>query len=652
MCGICGLIVPKADSAEGPLRALVDRMTLPLAHRGPDDAGTWAEPACGVALGHRRLSVLDLSAEGHQPMVSASGRYVLAYNGEVYNHLALRAELEGGHPFRGHSDTETLLAGFEAWGVRRTVERANGMFALAVWDRQDRDLLLVRDRMGIKPLYYGYVGADLVFASQLCAARAHPAFAGAIDRGALALYLRHSCIPAPHCIYRDWRKLPPGTMLRLPLRAMASRAFPEPTPYWSLRDVFREGAQAPFTGTPDEAVDRLHDRLGDAVSMRRLSDVPLGAFLSGGVDSTAVVALLQAKASKPVKTFTIGFQDAEYDESAHARRVAEHLGTDHTELQLSPQQAQQTVPRLPGVYDEPFADSSQLPTVLVSELARRSVTVSLSGDGGDELFCGYTRFSLLERMWQWRARVPASLRSAAVRSASALPGGLWRGVWAIAGPLFPRALRQKDPAHLLHKLRLASNAGDPQQLYRLIVSHAHDPAKLLGAVTEPETVLTSPSSALGEAALPRRAMYWDAAQYLPEDILTKVDRASMSVALEARVPILDHRVVSLAASFPLSLQRRDGRGKWPLRQVAYRYVPAEILDRPKMGFGVPVGGWIRGPLRDWAEGLLDERRLREDGLLDPSGVRTLWRQHLDGTIPWTAELWDLLMLQAWLREYH
>jgi len=649
MCGLTGFWETTARRTKADLCRTVQEMAGTLRHRGPDDGGEWAEARAGVALGFRRLAIVDLSPAGHQPMESASERYVIAFNGEVYNFEALRRELAGqgaAPPFRGHSDTEVMLAAIEAWGLEAAVKRFVGMFAFALWDRQERVLHLVRDRLGIKPLYYGWAGDTLLFGSELKALRAHPAFRPEIDRDVLTLLLRHNYIPAPYSIYKGVQKLPPGTILTL-AGGNGPGAAP-PVPYWSVRDAAAAGLADPFSGSEAEAADQLDALLREAVGMRMVADVPLGAFLSGGVDSSTVVALMQAQSSRPVRTFSIGFREAGYDEAPFAREVAGHLGTDHTELYVSPEDAQAVIPTLPTLYDEPFADSSQIPTFLVSELARRHVTVSLSGDGGDELFAGYNRYFVGRSVWNRMRWMPPALRRAAGGTLAAMPP---RTTDALAGrinPLLPRSLRHGGLSSKVAKTAAILGADCPDAMYETLVSHWMDPASLvLGADGEPPTALTGTDRWTGPADFTQRMMYMDLMSYLPDDILAKVDRASMAVSLEARVPLLDHRVVEFAWRLPLSLSLRGGQGKWLLRQVLYRYVPREMIERPKMGFGIPIDAWLRGPLRPWAEALLDERRLRDEGFFDPAPIRAKWHEHLSGRRNWQYHLWDVLMFQAW-----
>ena len=654
MCGIAGFwdVGHRLGAENGA--AILRSMTRAIRYRGPDDEGHFQQPEVGVALGHRRLSIVDLSPTGHQPMASASGRYVIAFNGEVYNHKRLRPELQAaGASFRGHSDTEVMLAAIEHWGLEAALDRFIGMFAFALWDRETRSLTLVRDRLGIKPLFYGWVGSVFVFASELKAITAIPGFASPVNRDALCLQLRHNYVPAPHSIYQHIHKLMPGTLLgvdqalaQMPTDAQTLTA--RARVYWSARAVAEAGVGDRLNLGDAEAVGELDRVLRDAVALRMEADVPLGAFLSGGVDSSLVVALMQAQSARPVQTFSIGFHEADYDEAQHAKAVARHLGTDHHELYVTAQDALDVVPRLPSMFDEPFSDSSQIPTFLVSQLARRHVTVSLSGDGGDELFAGYNRYFLGSRLWHSMDRVPKLLRRGMASSLRQAPG-LWSRLLQLGMPLLPASLRVKHPADKLDKLATLLETPSLDALYTNLVSHWQQPAVLvLGAGGEPPTALTDPRRKASLADAVERMMFTDLLSYLPDDILTKVDRASMAVSLEARVPLLDHRVVELAWRLPMHQKIRGGQGKWLLRQVLHQYVPQALIERPKQGFGVPIEHWLRGPLRNWAEALLDERRLREEGFFDPAPIRRMWSDHVAGRVNEHYRLWDVLMFQAWL----
>jgi asparagine synthase (glutamine-hydrolysing) len=584
-------------------------------------------------------------------MFSATGRYVLVFNGEIYNYRQVRSDLEGSGPtapWRGHSDTEVMLAAVERWGVRGALERFNGMFAFALWDRNERALYLSRDRIGEKPLYYGWMGDAFLFGSELKALRAHPSWRSEIDRGALALYMRHNYVPAPYSVYRGIAKLPPAALLTLPWGDGAARREPVIEQYWSARDVGDAAAADPFRGTMPEAVEALDSLLRDAVAMRMHADVPLGAFLSGGIDSSTIVALMQAQSSRPVRTFSIGNTVDKYDEARFAKAVAGHLGTDHTELYVTSQQALDVIPTLPSMYDEPFADSSQIPTALVAALARRHVTVSLSGDGGDELFGGYNRYFWVRAIWQSTGWAPRRLRAAVASGLRSVAPRRWDALAERLKPVIPRSLPVRRAGDNAHKLAGILAADGPLEIYRGLVTHWEDPSAIVGGAAEPPTALTDRAQWPRVGNFTQHMMALDLISYLPDDILVKVDRASMAVGLEARVPFLDHRVLEFAARLPLAMKIQGNQGKLLLRQLLFRYVPQRLIERPKMGFGVPIDEWLRGPLRDWAESLLDARRLQQDGYLDPVPVRKRWEEHLSGKASWSYLLWDVLMFQAWL----
>lgn len=640
MCGLAGYMTRGTTGPSDPGQIL-HAMGTAIAHRGPDSHGRWVDVERGIGLSHRRLAIVDLSPHGAQPMVSTCGRFVIAFNGEIYNHLELRATFDG-HPWRGHSDTETLLACFSRDGVHATLPRLVGMFAIAVWDRQATRLTLVRDRLGEKPLYHGHLpGGTFVFGSELKALRAHPAWRDDIDRDALALYMRHNCVPAPHTIYRGIAKLLPGTWLDVAHGEVVARGV-----YWDARALAAEGRRDPLALDDGDAVSRLEDVLGRAIEGQMVADVPLGAFLSGGVDSSAVVALMQQRSRTPVRTFTIGFGEAAYNEADQARAVARHLGTTHAELYVSAQDALAVIPSLPSIYDEPFADSSQIPTYLLSRMTREQVTVSLSGDGGDELFAGYNRYLIAERMWHLLAKVPAGLRQSLARGLlSPSPA-----TWDRTGALLPggAARRHANLGDKVHKF--AANvlpATSLDDLYLRLVSHWQRPTEVVLGACEPPTVLGEVRIDDPYVSPVEQMSLLDQLTYLPDDILTKVDRAAMAVGLETRVPMLDHRVVEFAWQVPMHQKIRGGETKWLLRQMLYRHVPREMIERPKQGFGVPLDQWLRGPLRDWVESLLDERRLRDEGFFHADAVRQRWLEHLSGARNWQHHLWDVLMFQAW-----
>jgi len=645
MCGIAGYINSQYNSFLG--EETLRKMSISLAHRGPDDEGMWFDERVGVALCHRRLSILDLSPTGHQPMISFDERYVIVFNGEIYNYRDLRKELEQlGRSFRGSSDTEVILEACSVWGVEGTIPRLWGMFAIALWDRVERQLILARDRLGKKPLYYGQIDGIFMFGSELKALRAHPAFHSEIDRDALALYLRHGYVPAPYSIYKKVRKLPQGYLAIL--RPEGSLIL---KPYWEARQVIECGLADPSKLSDAEAADELEMLLRDATARRMIADVPLGALLSGGVDSSTVVALMQSQSSRPIKTFTIGFYEDAYNEAEAARKVANHLGTDHTELYVTPNETQAVIPRLAQLYDEPFADSSQIPTFLVCELTRQHVTVGLSGDGGDELFGGYNRYVWAESIWYWLRHVPTPARRCIANLIQSIPPRGWNVAYAAIEPLIPPRLRQRLHGDNLHKLSEWLTVLNEDELYHRAVSQWKKPEEMVIGGREPMTPLLDPSLRQSFPNFTERMMYLDLMTYLPDDILVKVDRASMAVSLETRNPLLDHRVVEWVWRLPFSFKNRDGQSKWVLRQVLYRYVPSSLIERPKMGFGIPMDVWLRGPLRDWAESLLEERRLRQEGFFCTELIRHSWDAHLSGRCDEQHRLWIVLMFQAWYERW-
>jgi asparagine synthase (glutamine-hydrolysing) len=631
-----------------------------IRYRGPDDAGVWSDDQRGIAIGHARLSILDLSSEGHQPMVSASGRYVITYNGEVFNFAELSKNLVSeGARFRGHSDTEVMLAAFEHWGIEKSVSRFVGMFAFGLWDRDSRQLHLIRDRLGIKPLYYGWVGHTFRFASELKSLTVSANPLPTIDRSALALFMRYAYVPAPRSIYQNIYKLPAGCWLTLGLdqTSRPGQISPEPDDpsaaskpvrYWSARRVAEQGYAMLYRGSEKEASEELHRLLLEAVRLRMVSDVPLGAFLSGGIDSSTVVALMQAQSIRPVRTFTIGFQEDDYNEAQHAKQVAHHLGTDHTELYLTADDALGVIPRLPTMYDEPFGDSSQIPTFLVSKLAREHVTVALSGDGGDELFGGYYRYFWGQRIWNHVQHIPLPMRKMLSRAISAFPPETWTSVFSRFSRILPSV---QNPGHKIYRLSELLAMEDLEHVYLGLVSQWTAPTSIVIDTEEPLTPVTDPTQRLNVNDFTQRMMYLDLVTYLPDDILTKVDRASMAVSLEARVPMLDHRVVEFAWRLPIGMKiRGEDSGKWILRKVLDQYVPSSLIERPKMGFGIPIEHWLRGPLREWGEDLLNEARLQRQGYLHPEPIRQKWTEHLSGKRNWPYLLWNVLMFQAWLEQ--
>ena len=676
MCGVTGFL-SKTWFEQEQTDALLTRMLDSIAHRGPDDSGIWSDTTAGIFLGHRRLSVVDTSPAGHQPMCSRCGRYVIVFNGEIYNHLALRKKLvqqyehqqqKQQRQWQGHSDTETLLACFAAWGVQQSLQDVEGMFALAVWDRQKRQLILARDRMGEKPLYYGWCCGAFIFGSELKALRQYPKFPHTVARDVLSLYLRYSYIPAPYSIYQDIYKVEPGCMLTVDAACLAHKPAYAPTaeslyegskgigwtlqPYWSLWSLQDQIKRIERTDHPEnilneqEALSLLEARLMESVQLQSAADVPLGAFLSGGIDSSLIAALMQKQAGKPIKTFTIGFEEQGYSEAVYAKAVAQHLRTDHTELYLSAAQAMAVIPQLPTLYDEPFADSSQIPCFLVAQMARQYVTVALSGDGGDELFGGYNRYFWVPQIWKRVSLLPYPLRQQICRLLIAVSGlDIWKKIWKKKH--FP-VVRAGEKMHKLgQRLQGVRNIDD---FYLSLLTEWKTPEDILAltATHEPKNLLTRQGQWPQMDRNEERMMYLDAMTYLPDDIICKVDRAAMGVGLETRVPFLGHRIVELAWQLPLHLKIRDGQGKWALRQILYKYVPQKLIERPKQGFAIPLGDWLRKPLRDWAEHLLDPVRLSAEGYFASEFIQQKWQEHISGKRHWEHSLWSVLMFQAWL----
>ncbi len=651
MCGLVGFLGGAFQHDAGC--ALLRKMSDQMLHRGPDDGGTWFDKDMQLGLGHRRLSIVDLSKAGHQPMLSGSGRYVLVLNGEIYNHYELRKQLEAEYSvaFRGHSDTETLLASFDTWGIEATLQQSVGMFAFALWDKKERALVLGRDRLGEKPLFYGWQGNSFLFASSLKSLQVHPAFLGRVNRDALTLLMRHSTVPAPHSIWAGINKLPPGHLLKLSHGQMQ----PTVTSYWSVKQAVQKGSNTPFQGSLTDAVSALEGHLKDAIAMQVMADVPVGAFLSGGVDSSTVTALMQAQSKHRVRTFSIGFSEAQYDEAPYAKAIAKHLGTEHTELYVTPKEAMSVIPKLPIIYDEPFSDSSQIPTFLVSQLAREQVTVALSGDGADELFGGYSRYIQAAQFWKMVSRVPRVFRHVLAKGALKISPDIWR---ACTKPLIKLVPEKRLPSQFnvasagikIHKVAQLFSNSNIASIYRGMMSHWQFPESLVRGGREPEHLFTQMSQDSLSVSDIEWMMAMDMQTYLPDDILTKVDRAAMGVSLETRVPFLDHRVVEFACSLPLAYKVNGAKGKWLLRELLYQYVPKSLVERPKMGFGVPIADWLRGPLREWGEALLSEQLLREGGFFHTESIRDKWHAHLAGRGNWHYLLWDVLMFQLWLTE--
>lgn len=627
MCGLSGYFNQQKDYASSVSpEVCLKEMNLHIQHRGPDDFGTWYDFESGIGLAHARLAIMELSDLGHQPMSSHCNRFVIAFNGEIYNHLEIRkmlGVLDESLSWRGNSDTETLLACFSAWGIEKTLKAVVGMFAIALWDKEDEVLTLARDRLGEKPLYWGWCGETLLFGSELKSLKSHPSFNAEIDRGSLALLLRHNYIPAPHCIYKGIEKLCAGQFVQIKNNQRRSNVTPKT--YWSINSVVEAGLTQPFSGDDKECVDLLEKTIGEAVSSQMLSDVPLGAFLSGGVDSSTIVSLMARQSTVPVRTFSIGFDEPGYNEAVYAKEVAQHLGTQHSELYVTAQDALNLIPRLPEIYCEPFADSSQLPTFLVSKMAKQHVTVALSGDGGDELFGGYNPYQFAPKVWSKMKFIPLPVRQLLNK--------------VISGQVLPDKL---------NKLLIVLPAKDREVFYSMLISHWQEPEQIVKGSKPLSTLINKPERWPKVDNFEHWMMAMDVGQYMPDDILVKVDRAAMANSLETRVPLLDHRVVELAWQLPLNMKIRNGVGKWALREVLYRHVPREIIERPKKGFSIPLAQWLRGPLREWAEELLQKRRLESEGYFIVSPVRNAWEEHLDGKKDNARKLWSILMFQAWL----
>jgi asparagine synthase (glutamine-hydrolysing) len=649
MCGIAGLLTRTPQVTD--IVKSTEGMIETLGHRGPDDTGIWKDTTVGISLAHRRLSILDLSPEGHQPMHSADGRYIIVFNGEIYNHRQLRKELENSTyvnnssniNWRGHSDTEVMLAAIMQWGLIEAIQRFTGMFAFALWDRKKKKLYLVRDRIGEKPLYYGWSNETFLFGSELKALRAYPGWRDEIDREALALYMQFNYVPAPNTIYKGIRKLEPGCIAKI--TGNGSSHDVEIQKYWSMHDVVSQPHQKINDKT---AIERTESLLRASVKRQMVADVPLGAFLSGGVDSSLIVALMQNQSSRPVRTFTIGFNESSFNEAEHALAVANHLGTEHTEFYVSPKDAMDVIPLLPALYDEPFADSSQIPTYLVSRMTQEHVSVSLSGDGGDEFFGGYNRYSWGQNIWDRIKLFPLPLRRAFASVLRIPSPQTWDRLFSIFKYMLPTRYRYSSAGDKLHKLAKLLGTISPNDIFIELISLWEGEGVVIGSdvIT---TAATDRSQWPDNLGFTEFMMYMDAKTYLPDDIMVKVDRAAMGVSLESRAPFLDHEVIEFAWSLPLNMKIRHGQGKWLLRQILYKYVPQNLIERPKMGFGVPIDSWLRGPLRSWAEELLDEPYIRSSGYLNATAIRKKWDEHLSGKRNWQHELWGVLMFQAWLK---
>lgn len=639
MCGIVGFWDTQQRSAKEKLQEAVMLMNDALLHRGPDGASNWIDSNLGIALAHRRLAVVDLSASGSQPMISASGRYVISYNGEIYNYLAIKQQLElsGTKPsWRGHSDTEVILAAFETWGIENALQQFVGMFAIALWDRQQQALFLIRDRLGEKPLYYGWCKEYLLFGSELKALQKHPAWQANIDKDSVKLLLQYNCIPAPYTIYENIYKLEPGCILTVyPNKTSIKNA------YWQLHEVINKPVIDKITNAK-LATDLLEEKLSATIKLQMLADVAVGTFLSGGIDSATVTAIMQANSNKPIKTFTIGFNEADYNEAKQARAIANHLGTQHTELYLSDLDAMQVIPHLANFYDEPFADSSQLPTYMVAKLAKESVTVSLSGDGGDELFAGYNRYKQINNIWRLLQPLPVLVRKNIAKLLLSISPKYWDNILAPFKFMLP-GIMYRNTGDKIHKMANIIGLESPTKIYQKLLTHWENDA---------HNLLPDLSKDLPKASLTQTMMYIDTKRYLPDDILVKLDRAAMAVSLETRVPFLDHRLVEFAWSLPLEYKIRDGQSKWLLRQVLNRYLPKQLYETPKMGFGVPLAQWLRGPMQEWAGDLLSSSMLKKHDFLDADVIKNKWHEHLSGKRNWQYQLWDVLMFQSWYEVYH
>jgi asparagine synthase (glutamine-hydrolysing) len=646
MCGIAGLLYPSLKSEDW--QKYLEAMDATLAHRGPDDNGLWFDVVVGVGLAHRRLSIIDLSPLGHQPMFSPSGRYVISYNGEVYNFKSLRMDCEkAGLALKGGSDTEVILAAIELWGIEAAVKKFTGMFAFALWDRQERALCLCRDRLGKKPLYYGQIGRAFCFGSELKAMCALPFFKREIDRDVLAMLVQYTFIPSPFSIYKDIVKVPPGSIIRV--KAENGNYAVKETSYWSLLDAANYGRTNPFEGNSAEAVEELDTLLSDAVQSRMISDVPLGAFLSGGIDSSTIVALMQKQSSIPVKTFSIGNFDMKFNEAGYAKEVARYLGTDHTEFYVSPQDVLEVVPSLPDMFDEPLPDSSQIPTFLVSKLSRSKVTVALTGDGGDEVFGGYERYKRIPQVWNALSKAPGFLRQGLL-STFRQTAPLSRPIVNIVVALLRKQGRICNYEEVFSYISGILSLKSQKELFHRYLSNETNPTGVVLGSKERETMLSSSETWPDFRDFEHAMMYVDSVSYLSEDILVKVDRASMAVSLETRIPLLDHRVVEFAWRLPLIYKMRNKQSKWILRQVLNKYVPRNLVERPKMGFGIPIGSWIKKELRSWAEALLDADRLKREGIFDPVAIRQKWMEHVSGERDWHYYLWNILTFQAWFEK--
>jgi asparagine synthase (glutamine-hydrolysing) len=647
MCGINGFY----SKSSSTFNNVIIKMNSAISHRGPDTNGSWMDKDSGIVLGHQRLSIIDLSTTGNQPMRSNSERFILTYNGEIYNHLEIRKELEkinSNVNWRGNSDTETLLEAIDFWGIDITLNKIDGMFAFVIWDKKNRCLILARDRIGEKPLYYGYQGEGdekvFLFGSELKALKVHPQFKGEINRDAIALQLRHNCIPAPYSIYRDIYKLLPGNYLKFKESDLKKNLIPASKIYWSLVETAIYGNNNQLQNSEKDIKEELEKQLKLSVKKQMISDVPLGAFLSGGIDSSTIVSLMQSQSIKPIKTFTIGFEESEYSEAKYAKKIAKHIGTHHTELYISSKKAMDVIPKLPTVYDEPFSDSSQIPTFLVSQLSKEHVKVALSGDGGDELFCGYNRYLVGKKLSAILNLIPLTLRKSVSSSIKLISEENWTKI----SKFLPVLNKYSNFGDKVYKGTNALEAKTIYDMYYSLCSHWKNPTEAVLNSIEPGTLLTEFKPKLDDLNDQQQMMVLDLLTYLPNDILVKIDRAAMASSLETRAPFLDHKLIEYVWKVPHSLKFKNNQGKWILRKILAKYVPKNLIERPKMGFGVPIDMWLRGPLKDWAENLLSEKRLKQEGYFDSKLIRMKWEEHLSGNRNWQSDLWNILMFQAWI----
>ncbi len=651
MCGFAGVVIDKSTAKLS--QSIIEKMGDSISHRGPDSSGVWLDAEIGIAMVHRRLSILDLSPSGHQPMQSSSGRFTLVFNGEIYNHLSIRSQISDAYQWRGHSDTETILAGFEIWGIKNTIQKSTGMFSLAVWDAKEKSLSLFRDRIGEKPLYYGWQNGSFLFGSELKSLIVHPSFQHEIDRNSLSLFMRYGYVPSPASIYKGIQKLAPASFIELfPYsNSFRNEETPVPAEYWSLAEVVSDGQKRSDLMNSIEIQEKLDFLLREVIDQQMVADVPVGAFLSGGIDSSTIVAIMQTLSRKKIKTFSVGIEAEGYNEAPYAKEIAEFLGTDHTELFFSDKEARNIIPDLPGIYDEPFSDPSQIPTFYLSQVSRKDVAVSLSGDAGDELFAGYNRYFLGDLIHKINRNLPRPLMKALTSAVYRISPQIWDTCFSPIKSFLPTNISTRPIGDRLHKLAKIFQQSDFMSTYVAMMSHWQDPSKIVinGSDSINQSSLRNLSSNCDD--LFHKMMAFDTVTYLPDDILVKVDRAAMSCSLETRLPFLNHHLVEFAWQIPLSMKIKNGKGKSVLRNVLYKYIPQELFDRPKTGFGLPIHSWLRGPLREWAESLLNESRLKNQGYLETAPITEKWQQHLSGHRNWHLQLWNVLIFQSWFEEY-